>query len=60
MGTNKRIIAKMIFEKCKDKYIYIYNSYWVNALIVLFDDDISPDEEFDGVDSSSCSSLSSS
>jgi len=40
--------------------IYIYNSYWVNAVIVLFDDDIPPDEEFDGVDSSSCSSLSSS
>jgi hypothetical protein len=56
-AQRKRISAKMIFRKCKKEakiYIYIYNSYWVNAVIVLFD------EEVDGVDSSSCSSLSSS
>jgi hypothetical protein len=43
-----------------DIYIKQNNSYWVNAVIVLFDDGISPDEELDGVDSSSCSSFSSS
>lgn len=59
IGTKKRIITKMIFEKCKI-YIYIYRNYWVNGEIVLFDDGKSSDGEFDGVDSSSCSSFSSS
>jgi hypothetical protein len=59
-GRYSSSIQKCTRENDKDIYIKQNNSYWVNAVIVLFDDGISPDEELDGVDSSSCSSFSSS